>query len=238
MVSPLSILVAVSLALILSPVLAQSCTPTKIYDGGFLWDNWSWGGAAQNLTQQDNNHPYGGKPSVSWTGTNFGGIYWHLPSGTVSGFTYVHFYVNGLSAGGQDQQAFFYDTSGEIGSKIRIVDYTGGSMPTVWTEVKIPLSAFGLSGSSQIAGFAFQTLNSGTDNLLCYAAVTLECDLNGFTTLPPTTVVFNAMAPNGPYTVSGNKILDKDGNEHIFRGWARPSLEWNSEGACNGFIHQ
>lgn len=37
----------------------------------------------------------------------------------------------------------------------------------------------------------------------------------------------------GPYTTSGNKILDKNGNEHFFRGLDRPSLE----SSCNGNIN-
>jgi endoglucanase len=36
----------------------------------------------------------------------------------------------------------------------------------------------------------------------------------------------------GPYTTSGNKILDKNGNEHFFRGLDRPSLE----SSCSGNI--
>lgn len=36
-------------------------------------------------------------------------------------------------------------------------------------------------------------------------------------------------APNGYYT-QGNRIYDQDGNEHRFRGVARPSLEWNHNG--------
>ncbi|HXX68199.1 MAG TPA: cellulase family glycosylhydrolase [Polyangiaceae bacterium] len=37
----------------------------------------------------------------------------------------------------------------------------------------------------------------------------------------------------GPYTTSGNEILDKNGNEHFFRGLDRPSLESSCTGNIN-----
>ncbi len=39
-------------------------------------------------------------------------------------------------------------------------------------------------------------------------------------------VVEGMKAPNGPYSVSGNVVRDRSGASHIFRGFARPSLEW------------
>lgn len=36
--------------------------------------------------------------------------------------------------------------------------------------------------------------------------------------------------PPSGYTVRGNKIYDANNNVHLFRGIARPSLEWNSQG--------
>jgi aryl-phospho-beta-D-glucosidase BglC (GH1 family) len=42
----------------------------------------------------------------------------------------------------------------------------------------------------------------------------------------------------GPYTTSGNKILDKNKNEHFFRGLDRPSLEWSCSGDIQGVDYQ
>ena len=42
----------------------------------------------------------------------------------------------------------------------------------------------------------------------------------------------------GPYTVSGNKILDKNSNEHFFRGLDRPSLEWSCSGDIQNTDYQ
>jgi hypothetical protein len=42
----------------------------------------------------------------------------------------------------------------------------------------------------------------------------------------------------GPYTTSGNKILDKNGNEHWFRGLDRPSLEWSCSGDIQSVDYQ
>ncbi|MGA7121508.1 MAG: cellulase family glycosylhydrolase, partial [Polyangiaceae bacterium] len=39
-----------------------------------------------------------------------------------------------------------------------------------------------------------------------------------------------AAAPAGGYTVSGPTVLDASGKPHLFRGVARPSLEWSSAG--------
>src|SRR5438445_9801798 len=39
-----------------------------------------------------------------------------------------------------------------------------------------------------------------------------------------------AQPPTGAYHVSGNTIYDPNGHPHLFRGLARPSLEWNPVG--------
>lgn len=139
-----------------------------------------------------------------------------MPSGTLTGtsFTYVHFWVNGLS-GGQAQRVNFFFNSAVIGSSPLIASYTGGAMPSTWTEVKIPIGDFGLSAGQQIDGLVFQS-NTGSatlQNLLCYAAITLECGAGPTaapaTPPPPGAYAGTQNSPNGPYSVSGNRVLDK-----------------------------
>lgn len=59
-----------------------------------------------------------------------------------------------------------------------------------------------------------------TQNLLCYNNVSLQCNPGGApsaTTPPPVSYAGSGNSPKGPYTVSGNQILDSTGAQHIFR---------------------
>ncbi len=147
-----------------------------------------------------------------------------------SDFGYLHFWVNGL-LGGQSQRRILQQ---------RVIV---GSTPLISTlhwrvntyhvdEVKVPIGDFALPAGQQIDGVVFQSTSGGVQNLLCWqpllSSAVLLLHPPPPPSPPPSSFIGTKNSPNGPYSVSGNKILDKDGQEHIFRGWARPSLEWVS----------
>lgn len=71
------------------------------------------------------------------------------------------FAVNGYS-GGQNQRVEFYYNGNIIGNQLLIATYTGGSVPTSWTQVSIPINDFGLAASQLIDGVVFQANTAGT----------------------------------------------------------------------------
>lgn len=80
---------------------------------------------------------------------------------TASTFGSLVFAVNGYS-GGQNQRVEFYYNGGIIGNQLLIATYTGGSVPTTWTQVSIPIGDFGLSAGQLIDGVVFQANTGGT----------------------------------------------------------------------------
>jgi hypothetical protein len=129
-----------------------------IYDDALAsgWENWSW--AQVNLANTAPVHS--GTYSIAVTYGAWQGLYLHNSNVTAQGFTYLRFFIDGGTAGGQRMNLFLnLQVSGQDqdGPNVAVTPPAAGS----WTEVRVPLATLNPAGAT-ITGITWQDSTGGT----------------------------------------------------------------------------
>jgi hypothetical protein len=137
-----------------APSAAGSLT---VYADGLqsAFQDWSW---STSYTLSDNQYSRSGSKSIRFEAWKFQGVYIHAVNAfAISAYDKMEFYVNGgTSAKAANVVSVkLYSTSGTvIGNS---VNFPVAAAANQWNYASIPVSAFGVSPSTQISGFVLQS---------------------------------------------------------------------------------
>jgi len=145
-----------------APLASGSLT---IYADGLqsTWQDWSW---STSYTLADTQFVRTGSKSIRFELVSYQGVYLHTTSSFVlSSYSNFVFYVNGGTSAKSAGLASvkIYSTSGTtIGNSVDIP----AAPANQWVQVSIPISSFGVSASTQVTGFVFQSNVASTAGTL------------------------------------------------------------------------
>lgn len=119
------------------------------------WVDWSW---STSYSLADTQFVRSGSKSIRFEAWKYQGVYLKANSAfTISSYDRLEFYVNGGTSGKSADVASIklYSTSGNIIGNS--VNFPVAPAANQWKLASIPVSAFGVSASTQITGFVFQS---------------------------------------------------------------------------------
>lgn len=134
------------------PATSNAAHPSlAVYTDGLApgWSDWSW---STQINWEDTSNPQSGTDDIAFTFDNpWDGLSVHsnVPVNTTP-YDQLQFWINGGTSGGQQLWVFLEDNNNELSTPVDISPYVqdGNIASNAWSQVDIPLSVLGASGTA------------------------------------------------------------------------------------------